>query len=134
MDKLIINSLLIGALISAYLAGASIEEKIHIAADRATLEFRQKVKVGHFKFGVAVLEFTEATEDARKNKVGVALRSIIEDKFNQSRIFTVVSRDVTKKIFEEMELRASGVTSEEGEGKELAIKAVDYLVQGEIAA
>ncbi|MEF3280525.1 MAG: hypothetical protein K6357_06125 [Elusimicrobiota bacterium] len=82
---------------------------------------------------IAVMDFDEKSEDAKKSKAGAVFPSALAEQFIKDSDFIVAERQKLESVFKELKLSASGVIDQKELKRTGLILGVDWLVVGDIS-
>ncbi|MDD5066241.1 MAG: CsgG/HfaB family protein [bacterium] len=86
-----------------------IDGKISSLSEKLAAAYKQKKEI-NFRKRIAIAEFENISENAKKNNIGEAVGELLGTEFSRSTIFVLVERKNLEKVLKEQELQLTGMT------------------------
>jgi TolB-like protein len=112
----------------------NIDQQIGNAFKNLSIEYGKKHSMQVVKIGIAVLPFTENSENAKSNNLGSALADMISNSVvKYSQIFYLVERENLDKILDEIALNQSGLLENSNVMKSSTLQGASAIITGSIS-
>ncbi len=127
--SLVITTLLIPAFVFA--ADMKINREISILVNKISATYKQGKDIV-MKKNLAIADFENISETAKKEKLGESVSELLSSKFSQTTIFNLVERKNLDKVLKEQELQLTGATDQNSAVNIGNLLNADALVYGSI--
>jgi len=110
-----------------------VDKKMQVVLQELSEAYVKKNPVGTVKRGLAVLNFSENSEKAKKAGIGTTIRENLSRKVISSNIFYLVDRDTLQKSISEIEMSQSGLIDDKSISKAGKIAGVQVFITGSVS-
>jgi len=134
--KRTIGLLLSGILLISLSADASNQNRIRKQITTLVVNLSTAYKAGQdivVKKNVAIGDFENSGELAKKNRIGETIRELMTAEFSRSAIFNVIERKDLVQVLKEQELQMSGLTDPAAAARTGALLNADLILTGSVS-